>query len=416
MIHTSLYNKTELENGLRIVTEEIPHVRSVALGVWITVGSRDENESNNGISHLIEHMLFKGTKNRTTRQIAESLEVVGGSLDAFTTKELTCYSAHVLDEHLSLSVDVLADILTNSLFDRNELEKEKEVILSEINHYKDTPDEMVFEHFYQNVFQAHPVGFPVYGTEQNVRLFTREQIIDFFHNGYATNRIVISAAGHLKHEQVVELISRSFIGLNQNKPRTFQPYSPSDNSENIINDKCTQAHVCLGTLAYPYTDEKKFPLMVLNTYFGGGMSSLLFQKVREELGLVYSIFSFNDFLIDNGLFGVYFSTDPRHIKPIIQLIKAELKQLSKNSIGSETLSTLKNQLKGNLMLGLESTISRMNRLAKNEMYYNHHISLDDIIEKINRVTVDDIHAVANELFADETYVTTVLKPVKAISK
>ena len=251
MIHTSLYNKTELENGLRIVTEEIPHVRSVALGVWITVGSRDEDENNNGISHFIEHMLFKGTKNRTTRQIAESLEVVGGSLDAFTTKELTCYSAHVLDEHLSLSVDVLADILTNSLFDNTELEKEKEVILNEINHYKDTPDEMVFEHFYQDVFPAHPMGFPVYGTEQNVRRFTRDQILKFFYNGYATNRIVISAAGNLKHEQVVELISKSFLGLKKNKLRTFHPYSPSDNAENIVNDKCTQAHVCLGKLAYP---------------------------------------------------------------------------------------------------------------------------------------------------------------------
>ncbi len=414
MTHTSLYNKTELGNGLRIVTEEIPHVRSVALGVWITVGSRDEDERNNGISHFIEHMLFKGTKNRTTRQIAESLEVVGGSLDAFTTKELTCYSAHVLDEHLSLSVDVLADILTNSLFDRVELEKEKDVILNEINHYKDTPDEMVFEYFYQNVFPAHPMGFPVYGTKQNIRLFTRDQLLSFFHDGYATNRIVISAAGRLKHEQVVELIHRSFAELPQAKLRTFQTYSSPNNSETVINDKCTQAHVCLGALAYPYTDNKKFPLMILNTYLGGGMSSLLFQKVREELGLVYSIFSFNDFSIDNGLFGVYFSSDPCHISPIIHLITSELEQLATNSLNEQTLTTLKNQLKGNLMLGLESTISCMNRLAKNEIHYNHHISLDHIIKKIDRVTINDIHTVANELFVNDSYVTTVLKPIKAI--
>ncbi|MBD3290122.1 insulinase family protein [candidate division KSB1 bacterium] len=414
MIHTSLYSKTELENGLRIVTEEIPHVRSVALGVWITVGSRDENANNNGISHFIEHMLFKGTRNRTTRQIAESLEKVGGSLDAFTTKELTCYSAHVLDEHLLLSFDVLADILTNSLFDPTELEKEKEVILNEINHYKDTPDEMVFEHFYQNVFPAHPLGFPVYGTKRNVKLFTRKQLLDFFRNGYATNRIVISAAGHLKHKEVVDLIQDSFTGLPENKPRISQTYRHADYVEKVIQDKCTQAHVCLGTLAYPYTDDRKFPLMVINTYLGGGMSSLLFQKVREELGLVYSIFSFLDFSIDNGLFGIYFSSDKRHIDPILDLIKAELKELSNNTFDEQILTNLKNQLKGNLMLGLESTMARMNRLAKNEIYYNRHFTLDDILEKIDRVSVGDVCNVANELYGNDSYFTTVLKPMKAI--
>jgi predicted Zn-dependent peptidase len=399
-----------LSNGLRIVTEEIPYVRSVALGIWITVGSRDENEANNGISHFLEHILFKGTKNRNTKQIAESLESVGGSLDAFTTKELTCYAAHVLDEHLPLAIEVLSDIILNSIFDPIEIEKEKEVILTEINHYKDTPEEMVFEHFYQNIFPSHPLGFHIYGTEPNIKKFFRDQLLDFIHEQYATNRIVISGAGNLKHEQLVSLIEKYFTDLPVNKARQFERVVSIKGTQNIILDHCSQAHVCFGTRAYPYSDERKFPLMMLNTHLGGGMSSILFQKIREEYGLVYSIYSFHDFAVDSGVFGIYFSTDEKNVSSILEIINQELDQLRSNSIGDANLTKIKNQLKGNLLLALESTSARMNRLAKNEIYLNRHYTLDDVVKKIDSVTTNDIWQVADNLFNEQNYFTTILKP------
>ena len=409
---SSLYNKTELPNGLRIITEEISHVRSVALGVWITVGSRDENENNNGISHFIEHMLFKGTKKRNTRQIAESLEVFGGSLDAFTSKELTCYGAHVLDEHLPLAVEILSDILTNSVFNQTEIEKEKEVVFKEINHYKDTPDDMVFEYFYQNIFRSHPLGFYIYGMENNIKKFVRDQILNFLDEQYAANRIVLAATGNLKHEQLLALAEQYFIDLPINKNRTLIEVPHLKRNDTVIKNNCTQAHVCFGTKAYSYADDKKFPLMILNAIIGGGMSSLLFQKIREEYGLVYSIFTFYDFFIDSGIFGIYFSSEDKYINKIFDLIKKELDRVKCNYIDDDVLFKMRNQLKGNLMLGLESTIARMNRLAKNELYLDKYYSLNDILRRIDSVTIDDVVEVADELFREENYFSTILKPAR----
>ena len=404
-----LYQKTELPGGLRIVTEQIPYVRSIALGVWITVGSRDENVINNGISHFIEHMLFKGTKNRDTQQIADSLESVGGSLDAFTTKELTCYGAHILDEHLSLAIEILADILINSIFDPIEIEKEKEVVLKEINHYKDTPEDMIFEYFYQNIFKAHPLGFQIYGTEANIKNFNREQLLNFMNEQYATNRLLISAAGNLQHEYLVALVEKYFTDLPQNKIRILEKVPLNKGNKDVILDHCSQAHICFGIRAYPYDDERKFPLMILNTFLGGGMSSLLFQKIREEYGLVYSIYTFHDFAFDSGVFGIYFSTDEQKVLTIFEIINQELDRLKRNSLKQHQLIKIKNQLKGNLMLGLESPAARMSRMAKNEIYLNRYYTLDEVLDQIDKVTIDDIGRIADDLFNEEDYFTTILK-------
>ena len=405
-----LYKKTELSNGLRVVSEEIPHIRSVALGVWITVGSRDEDESNNGISHFLEHMLFKGTKKRNTRQIAESLEVVGGTIDAFTTKEATYYGAHVLDEHLPLAVDVLSDILLNSVFNQIEIEKEKSVVLKEINHYQDTPDDLVFEYFYQNMYQSHPLGFHIYGIERNIKNFFRDQILNFLNEQYAANRIVIAATGRLKHEHLISLIEKGFTDLPINKNRTLIKVPNLTCNKTIIKNNCSQAHVCFGTKAYAYRDAKKFPLMILNAILGGGMSSLLFQKIREEYGLVYSIYTFFDFFIDNGLFGIYFSSENKYISQIFDLIKQELCRVRHNYIDDFVMLKMKNLLKGNLILGLENTIGRMNRLARNEIYLDQFYSIDDVIKKIDNITINDVVEVAEELFQEENYFTTILTP------
>lgn len=404
------YQKTELPGGLRIVTEQIPYVRSIALGVWLTVGSRDENDANNGIAHFIEHMLFKGTKNRNTQQIADSLESVGGSLDAFTTKELTCYGAHILDEHLSLAVEILADILINSIFDPAEIEKEKDVVLKEINHYKDTPEDMIFEYFYQNIFKAHPLGFQINGIESNIKNFNREQLLNFMNEQYAANRLIISAAGNLQHEYLVALVEEHFTDLPQNKNRILEKVPLNKGNKDVILNHCSQAHICFGTRAYPYDDERKFPLMILNTFLGGGMSSLLFQKIREEYGMVYSIYTFHDFAIDSGVFGIYFSTDEQKVSTIFEIINQELDRLKRNCLNQSQLIKIKNQLKGNLMLGLESPTARMSRMAKNEIYLNRYYTLDEVLDQINKVTIDDIGRIANDLFKEEDYFTTILMP------
>jgi predicted Zn-dependent peptidase len=404
-----LYRKTELPGGLRVVTESIPHVRSVAVGVWLTVGSRDENVQNNGISHFLEHMLFKGTRNRNTQQIAESLEAVGGSLDAFTTKELTCYSAHVLDEHLPLSIEVLSDLIINSTLDSLEIEKEKEVILKEIAYYKDTPDDLIFDHFYENIFCPHPLSYEIYGNEGNIRQFDREQLISFKEEQYASNRSVISVAGNIDHEDIVALVQEHFEGLAGNKGRSIVDISQTRGAERVYSASCSQVHVCFGTRAYAYEDERKFAFLILHTMLGGGMSSILFQKIREDLGLAYSIYSFYDFFIDSGIFGIYFSTDYQHIDRILDLVKHEIGRIKRERISQDTLEKMKNQLKGNLLLGLESTVARMNRLARNEIYLDRYYTLDEVICKIDEVTLDNVSRVANDLFKEEDYFTTILK-------
>jgi len=409
LMSPSLYRKTELSNGLTIVTEEIPHVRSVALGVWVTVGSRDEHEFNNGISHFLEHMLFKGTNTRNTQQIAATLENVGGTLDAFTSKELTCFYAHVLDEHLHLAIEILSDIIINSLLNSSDIEKEKEVVLKEINHYKDTPDEMVFEYFYQNIYEPHPLGFFVHGTENNIKQFYRDDLINFHAEQYAANRIVVVAAGNLQHEQVLSLVEKYFSILPLRKPRQLIDVPVIRSKSTVVEDNCTQAHVCMGTRAFAYDHEKKFPLMILNSLLGDGMSSLLFQKIREEFGLVYSIYSFYDFFIDSGIFGIYFSTEEKHINQVFELIRQELFKVKSNYVTENILQKMKNQIKGNIMLGLESTTARMNRLAKNEIYLNHFYSLDDVLQKIEDIRIDEVVEVAHELFCEDCYFSTILK-------
>ncbi|MBN1155306.1 insulinase family protein [candidate division KSB1 bacterium] len=405
-----LYKKTELKNGLRIISEHIPYVRSIALGAWITVGSRDENELSNGISHFLEHMLFKGTRNRTTRQIAESLEIVGGSLDAFTTKEVTCYNAHILDEHLALSVDVLSDIMLNSLFDKNEMQKEKDVILKEIYQSNDAADDLIFDHFYQTIYDSHPLGYQIYGTESNIKSFTQKQLLDYMQETYAANRIVISAAGRVDHDELVSLVEKYYTDLPEMRERklTSVPKTKSKSVQNFTN--CSQSHVCFGMHGYSYVDPQKFPLLILNNLIGGGMSSLLFQKVREDLGLVYSIYSFYDFFLDDGLIGVYFSADPTNIDLILEVIRNELAAIKRDSISPDVLFNMKNQFKGELMLGLESTISRMNRLARNELYLGTYHTLDSVLHKIDEVTIDSVMQVADELFNDDNYFTTILSP------
>ncbi|KAA3616052.1 MAG: insulinase family protein [Calditrichaeota bacterium] len=408
--HTHI-NKSILSNGIRIVTEKIPHVRSVSFGIWLEVGSRNENSTNNGVSHFIEHMLFKGTKKRSAFQIAESIENVGGHLNAFTSKDLTCYYAHILDEHLPLAIDVLADILQESLFNESEIKKEQEVVLEEIRASEEVPEERIHDYFFADLFRPHPLGFPTLGTEQTVKSFDQNMLLEYFHKNYTGNRIVIAAAGNLHHPEICDLIEKKFSALvKAPKLPMAKPLKSQQIKQKYIEDSL-QAHVCLGTTTIEYSNKMKYPLLVLNTLLGGGMSSRLFQKVREKHGLCYNIYSYLEFFVDSGVFCIYTGTEQGKVAKSLELIIKELDNLKENSILDEELERTKSQLKGNLLLSLESTSNRMNRLAKMEIYMKKNISLDDISKGLNNVTAQEIQLQAKKLFDFERLVQSILLPV-----
>ncbi|RKY81082.1 hypothetical protein DRQ00_00675 [candidate division KSB1 bacterium] len=413
MTDRSIYNKSTLTNGIRVISEQIPHVRSVSIGVWIIAGSRDETEENNGIAHFIEHMAFKGTQKRKTYEIAEALESVGGHLNAFTSKELTCFYAHVLDENLNMAVDVLSDIVLNSLFSEEEIEKEKNVVIEEINDLEDSPDELIHEYFVRDLYYPHPLSFSILGKRENVQNYHRDDLLDFIKQNYTPNRILIAAAGNVNHKALVEICDKYFGNYRNNSLSNRQLLKIPEEKPKISvieNPNINQAHICIGARSVEYTNPKKFSLLVLNTILGSGMSSRLFQSVRETHGIAYSVYSFFDFLMDTGMFGVYIATDRNKIDQAISLTKSEFERLKTEPIPKEELQKRKYQLKGNLMLGLEGTANRMNRLAKMGIYLDTFVTLDDTLNYIDKVTSPDILEAANELFTPEKLYTTILKP------
>ena len=410
----SHYRKTKLPNGIRIVTEEIAHVRSISIGVWIDVGSRDENERSNGISHFLEHMVFKGTKHYGMRQIAWSLESVGGYLNAFTTKEHTCFYARLLDEHLRKAVHVLSDLVQHPAFNKIEMEKEKQVVLEELRNLEDDPDDLIHEYFDQSVYHKHPLGYSVIGKAENIQSFTREDLLDYVHYHYVPNKMVIAAAGNLKHDHLVELIQRCFRSNGDRRARakrTRGPKRPSSKVQ-VFEKPITQAHICLGTIAFSVKSRQRYPLLVLNTLLGEGMSSRLFQNIRERYGFAYSVYSFANLMSDTGNFGVYIGTEKSKIDRSIQLIQNELEKLKFKPVSNAELKRTKAQLKGTMMLSLESMSSRMMRLGSGEMYYGEYFELDEILRKIDAVGTDDIYETAKKLFRFDHFSTVIIKPAK----
>ncbi|MDZ7373137.1 MAG: insulinase family protein [candidate division KSB1 bacterium] len=405
------YQRTVLPNGLRIVSERISNVRSVALGVWVETGSRDESPEINGVSHFLEHMVFKGTARRSAREIAESIESVGGSLNAFTTKELCCFSAHVLDEDLELAIDVLSDLLLHALLDEEDIEREKQVILSEIRQFEETPEEVVFERFYQAAFDGHPLAQEIHGTPQNVERMNRETLLTYFRQHYTANRLVIAAAGNLEHERLVDLVEAHFQDVPDGGARhlaAVPPFRP--NELRFVDRNCQQVHVCVGGRGLPYASAQKFPLLVLDTLLGGGMSSRLFQEVREARGLAYSIYSFADFLFDTGTFGVYAATDLSAVEETLGLIHRQLDAVRDGGISEQEVERTKRQLKGSLLLGLENTGSRMSRLARMEIYLGEYVSLDEVAAAIDAVRTEQVAEVASWLLDRSNRLTVLLLP------
>jgi predicted Zn-dependent peptidase len=410
------YQKTVLENGVRVVTEEIPSVRSVTVGIWVETGSREETEETNGISHFIEHMVFKGTTRRSVREIARSIESVGGYLNAFTGKEHTCFYARVLDEHTGLALDVVSDLVQHATFPEKELEKEKGVVIEELKNAEDDPDDIIHDYFDKAVFGNHPLGFPVIGTEKNLRSFTRNDLVSYLHAHYIPSRIVVAAAGNVKHDVLVEL-SRRLIAPGSKKSDHHAPARrrprPNHGGRRQFNKPIQQAHVCLGTQAYSIRSKFRYPLKVLNTLLGDGMSSRLFQNIREKYGFAYSVYSYVNMLSDAGVFGAYIGTDKTHIDASIELIHGELDKLKRKPVPKAEIARTKAQLKGSMMLSLESIPNRMMRLGTSELYFGELKPLDSIIQQIDAVTQDEVTEVANDLFNESRMTTVVFEPAVA---
>ncbi|MCG8605819.1 insulinase family protein, partial [bacterium] len=330
--------------------------------------------------------------------------------NAFTGKEITCYYAHILDEHLSIAVDILSDILVDSIFDESEMEKEKQVILEELSTLEETPEEIIHDYFIEDLFPEHSLGLPTIGKRDTISSFQRRHLLDYIKSKYTADRLIIAAAGNIEHNQLVRLMDGRLQSVSVSQATSYASPSHPARGQRIIENGAIQAHICLGTQAYSYKDPKKFALLVLNTLLGSGMSSRLFQNIREKHGLAYSIYSYIDFLVDTGLFGVYVGTDKSKIDDSIELIRKELHELMRSPISSNELQRTKSQLKGNLMLGLEGTASRMNRLARMELYLQNYYSLDDTLREIEKVKESDVLDVANELFSDDRVLATILKP------
>ncbi|USK35740.1 insulinase family protein [Bacillus sp. F19] len=395
-----MIKKYTCQNGVRIVLENIPHVRSVAIGVWIGTGSRNENEKNNGISHFLEHMFFKGTKTRSAREIAESFDSIGGQVNAFTSKEYTCYYAKVLDEHSDYALEVLADMFFNSTFDDIELKKEKNVVYEEIKMYEDTPDDIVHDLLSKATYGEHPLGYPILGTEETLAKFESDTLREYMDQYYTPENVVISVAGNIS-ESFISEVEKQF-GSFETSQKGTEIGAPAFMNQKLARKKDTeQAHLCIGFDGLQVGHEKIYDLIVLNNVLGGSMSSRLFQDVREQKGLAYSVFSYHSSYQDNGMLTIYGGTGRAQLDVLFETIQETLATLKKEGITSKELTNSIEQMKGNLMLSLESTNSRMSRNGKNELLLGRHRSLDEMIEMINEVTADNVNALAKQLFTDD---------------
>jgi len=389
--------KHVLPNGIRIVAEKIPHVRSVAMGIWVGTGSESETPNSNGISHFIEHMLFKGTKTRTARQLAEAFDEIGGHVNAFTSKEITCYYAKVLDQHFSISLEVLADMFFESVFAKNEIEKEKKVIIEEIRMVEDTPDDLVHDLLSEASMARHPLGFPVLGTVETVNGFTRDDLLRYKNQMYHPHRIVVSLAGNLPDDYLQQV--EHYFAHHQGQPLAETRETPVFTPQVKVKEKPTeQTHLCLGMPGLSVKDSRIYTLVLLNNILGGNMSSRLFQEIREERGLAYSVFSYHSSHRDTGLFAIYAGTKHGQEDEVVACIREILDGLCREGLSPSELKKAKEQLKGSMMLGLESTNNRMSRLGRNELLLGRHWSLDEIIECVERITIDEVNELAREIF------------------
>jgi predicted Zn-dependent peptidase len=404
------YNKTLTDSGLTIVSEKMPWVRSASVGIWVKTGSRYENAEQAGISHMLEHMVFKGTSRRSGLEIVQAIEGVGGHINAFTSKELTCFYVQVLDEHIDLALDVLCDLLISPTLANDDIEREKLVITEEIRHYEDSPHELVFDFFASTLHGDHPLARPIMGSVETVSSLNRKMLRGYLEKYYPSNRTVVAATGNLVHDHLVrEIQNRLTLGqkpaINGATPVAY----PQPRTECFARS-VQGAHLCRGVQGVSFDDERKFAALILSNILGGGMSSRLFQRIREKEALAYSVFSFLETMLDTGIFGIYLGTDPDRLDRALEVIDEEYTQILNQGIPPDELERAKEQLKGNLMLGLEGTAGRMFRLAKLEIYLSRFMTLDETLSLISSVSEDGIMELAQAFLDIQKQYTAIILP------
>lgn len=405
-----MYQKTTLSNGLRIITEEILSVKSATIGIWIGTGSRSEDPENIGVSHFIEHLLFKGTQSRSAKEIAEAVDAVGGQLNAFTAKEYTCYYIKVINQHIPLAMDILSDMVLHPKFDADDFEREREVILEEIHMNEDMPDEIVHDLYMERVWPDHPLGRNILGTEASINAVSIDMIRKYYDTYYQPSNMVVACAGNMKHEQLVDLAEK-LLGQVTGTAAQQQPVEPRFHSSVLAKQRDTeQMHICIGVQGLPQYHEQAYSLNVLNTILGGGLSSRLFQSIREERGLAYAVYSYLSSYQDAGLFTIYAGTRPGNAINVLTLAQLQMKEISEQGITPTELARAKEYIVGNLLLGLENTSSRMMRLGKMELSLGRVIAIEEVISKVELVKIEDVHKLAQSLFRKDAICITALGP------
>jgi predicted Zn-dependent peptidase len=409
-----IVQQTILPSGLKIITETVPTVRSAAVGYWVATGSRDEEIPEAGAAHFLEHLLFKGTPTRTAMEISSSLEAVGGDMNAFTTQEYTCFHAKVLDRDMKLVIDTLSDMLTSSNVTNEDVDQERNVVLEEISMHEDEPNELAYDNWSQTLLGDQPIGRPIIGTRKSITEMTRTQVYGFFKKYYSPERTIVSIAGNIDHDVAVKMIVDSLKGTDWDKsgvkplePRTSKPLPTVGSGIKIVKKDTEQAHIVWGVPGLDRHDEKRYIIAVLSAAVGGGMSSRLFQEIREKRGLVYTVYSFAHHYTGTGIFGVYAGTTKEKVNEVVEIIKKELADVAANGITEEELERGKGALRGGLVLGLEETNARMTRIAKGELLYGEYMSLDDTLSKIDAVSIQDIKALAAQLFTQKALLCVV---------
>jgi predicted Zn-dependent peptidase len=397
--------KEVLENGLTILTERIEHIRSISLGIWLKKGSQDESDQEAGTYHFLEHMLFKGTERRNAYEVAKIIDSIGGFTDAFTSKENTCFYAKILDEHLPVILDLFSDILIRPKFDPEDIDRERKVVLEEIKMVEDTPSDLVHELFLENFWPDHPLGRPILGTSEKIRAMNQEHLRTHFASNYLPPNMLVSAAGNLEHERLVDSI-RQYFPMDGRKPGDVTVTKPVESRPIVIlrpKKDLEQAHVCIGMDGYSADDPDRYAAGIMNIILGGSMSSRLFQKIREEQGLCYTVFSSLSAFKNSGYVSIYAATSKETVKTAVELMVKECRLLAKESVSEEELENAKNHLKGSLILSLESSSNRMFTLARNDMYHHRQISTQEVLDKISAVTIGDVQKAATKLFQNSNY-------------
>ena len=418
MDNLNQYKKTILPNGIKVLTENIPHVKSFSLGFWFNVGTRDENVRNNGISHFIEHMLFKGTKKRTAGKIAKEIESTGGYLNAFTSKEHTCYYGRGLSDHLGKTFDVLSDMIQNPSFKPVDIRKESGVIVDELNDIEDNPEELIFDKFEEVVYSGNSLCLPIVGKEQNIRNFTQNDLFHYLKEKYGFNKMIIAASGAVEHEKILKLIEKYFrknLGISNVKRKYYTRMDLPPKFESI-DKEIQQVHAVIGKLTFGYKSDLRNKVAVLTQILGEGSSSRLFQSIRERNGIAYQVNSFLNSFHDISTFGVYLSTNEKMMDRALSIVDREFRKIKSNKVSENELKKAKEAMKGHFLLSLENTSNRMFRMAQSELYHNRIKSTDEIIKEIDSVSREDILELANDFLNENTFVKIIIKSKDTILK